>query len=56
MDIWIRFKILPGLKISGHTDTLIEAGNLTDELKKVKYRPNNNIEMILFLLIFLLVK
>ena len=33
-DIYTRFEILPGLKLSGHTNTLTEAGNLIDELYK----------------------
>ena len=34
IDIYTRLEILLGLKISGHTDTLREASNLTDELYK----------------------
>ena len=34
IDIYTRLEILPGLKISGHTDTLTEASNLIDELYK----------------------
>ena len=33
-DIYTRFEILLGLKLSGHTDTLTEASNLIDELYK----------------------
>ena len=31
IDIYTRLEILLGLKLSGHTDTLTEAGNLKDE-------------------------
>ena len=31
---YTRLEILLGLKLSGHTDTLTEAGNLIDELYK----------------------
>ena len=34
VDIYIRFEVLLGLKLSGHTDTLTEASNLIDELYK----------------------
>ena len=34
LDIYTRLKVLLGLKISGHTDTLTEASNLLDELYK----------------------
>ena len=34
IDIYIRLEVLPGLKLSGHTDTLTEASNLIDELYK----------------------
>ena len=34
IDIYTRLEILLGLKLSGHTDTLTEASNLTDELYK----------------------
>ena len=34
IDIYTRLEVLLGLKISGHTDTLIEASNLIDELYK----------------------
>ena len=34
IDIYNRLEILLGLKLSGHTDTLTEASNLIDELKK----------------------
>ena len=48
IDIYTRLEILLGLKLSGHTDTLTEASNLIDELyKRVKFRLNNNIEMLL---------
>ena len=33
-DIYTRLEILPGLKLSGHTDTLTEASNFLDELYK----------------------
>ena len=32
IDIYTRLEIFPGLKLSGHTDTLTEASNLIDEL------------------------
>ena len=32
IDIYTRLEILLGLKLSGHTDTLTEAGNLKDDL------------------------
>ena len=34
IDIYTRLKVLLGLKLSGHTDTLTEASNLIDELYK----------------------
>ena len=34
IDIYTRPEVLLGLKLSGHTDTLTEASNLTDELYK----------------------
>ena len=34
IDIYIRFKVLLGLNLSGHTDNLTETTNLTDELYK----------------------
>ena len=34
IDIYTRLEVLLGLKLSGHTDTLTEAGNLIDELYK----------------------
>ena len=34
IDIYTRIKVLLGLKISGHTDTLTEESNLIDELYK----------------------
>ena len=34
IDIYTRFEILLGLKLSGHTDTLTEASNLIDEIYK----------------------
>ena len=34
IDSYTRLQILLGLKLSGHTDTLTEAGNLIDELYK----------------------
>ena len=37
IDVWTRWKELLGLKLKGHTDTLTEASNLTDEfLKRVE--------------------
>ena len=47
-DLYARLEVLLGLKLSGHTDTLTEASNLIDEIYKiVKYKKNNNIEMLL---------
>ena len=34
IDIYTRLEVLLGLKLSGHTDTLTEASNPMDELKK----------------------
>ena len=34
IDIYTRLEVLLGIKLSGHTDTLTEASNLTDELYK----------------------
>ena len=34
IDIFTRLEDLPGLKISGHNDTLTKASNLIDELYK----------------------
>ena len=34
VDIYSRLEVLLGLKLSGHSDTLTEASNLTDELYK----------------------
>ena len=34
IDTYTRLKVLLGLKLSGHTDTLTEASNLIDELYK----------------------
>ena len=34
IDIYTRLEVLPGLKLSGHTDTLTEASNLSDEIYK----------------------
>ena len=34
IDIYTRLEVLLGLKLSGHTDTLTEAGNLIVELYK----------------------
>ena len=34
IDTYTRLKVLIGLKLSGHTDTLTEASNLIDELYK----------------------
>ena len=36
IDIYSRLELLLGLKLSGHTDTLTEASNLIDELKKTR--------------------
>ena len=34
IDVYTRLEILFGLKLSGHTDTPTEAGNLIDEIYK----------------------
>ena len=34
IDIYTRLEILPGLKLSGHIDTLTEISNLIDEIHK----------------------
>ena len=34
IEIFTRLEALLGIKLSGHTDTLTEASNLTDELYK----------------------
>ena len=34
IDIYTRFEVLLGLKLSGHSDTLTKAKNLIDELYK----------------------
>ena len=34
IDIYTRLKVLVGLNLLGHTDTLTEASNLIDELYK----------------------
>ena len=34
IDIYTRFEILLGLKLSGHTDALTEASNSVDEIYK----------------------
>ena len=41
IDIYTRFEILLGLKLSGQTDTLTEASNLIDELYKRGEIQNN---------------
>ena len=33
-DIWTRLEVLVGSKLSGHTNTVTETSNLTDELYK----------------------
>ena len=35
IDIYTRLEVLPGLKLSGHTNTLTEANNLIDALYKI---------------------
>ena len=48
IDIYTRLEDLLGLKLSGHTHTLIEASNLNDELyKRGENKINNNIERLL---------
>ena len=34
IDIWSKLELLLGLKLNGHTDTLAEASNLSDEISK----------------------
>ena len=34
IDIYTRLEVLLGLQLSGHSDTLTEASNLSDELYK----------------------
>ena len=47
-DIWSQVKVLLVTKLSGHTNTLPEASSLIDDLeKRVKYKTNKNIEMLL---------
>ena len=41
IDIYTRLEVLLGLKLSGHTDTLTKASNLTDELYKRGEIQNN---------------
>ena len=38
IEIYTTLEILLGLTLSGHTDTLTEASNLIDELKKVEFQ------------------
>ena len=40
IDIYTRLAIILGLKLSGHSDTITEASNLTDELYKRKESQN----------------
>ena len=35
IGVWIRLEVSLGLKLSRHTDTLTEAGNLMDDLLKI---------------------
>ena len=53
-DIWTRSEFLLGLKLSGHTDTLTDAGNLKDVLyRKVKCKTKNNIDMLMAKLVLI---
>ena len=45
IDNYIRLEVLLGLKLSGHTNTLMEASILIDT-KEVKHRLNNNFESL----------
>ena len=40
IDIYTRLEILLGIKLSGHTDTLPEAGNLIDEFYQIGEKQN----------------
>ena len=40
IDIYTRLEVLLGLRLSGHTDTLIEASNLIDQLYKMGDKQN----------------
>ena len=47
-DIWTRVEVLLGLKLNGRLDTSTEASNLIEKIyKKVKYKTNNNVVMLL---------
>ena len=41
IDMYTRLEVLPGLKLSGHTDTLTEASNLIDDIYKRGEIQNN---------------
>ena len=48
IDIYTKLESLLGLKLSGHTDTVLEASKLIDELyKRGEIKTNNNIELLL---------
>ena len=48
IDIYTRLEFLLRLKLCGHSHTLTEASNLIDDYtNEVKYKTNNNIEMLL---------
>ena len=48
VDIYTRLERLPGIKISGHTDTLTEASNKPMNCtREVKYKLKSNFEMLL---------
>ena len=53
IDIYTRLEVLLGIKLSGHTDTLTEASNSKDEIyKRVNFRMNNTIEMLLIIFLY----
>ena len=46
MDIFTRVEVLPGLNLSGQSDTVTKASNLIEEnTKGVKYKTNNSIKV-----------
>ena len=46
-NIWTRLKLLLGLKLPGHTDTLTEASNLQDKIyQRGETKIDNKIEML----------
>ena len=50
IDIYTRLGTLLSLKLSGHSDTLLEASNLINDIYKIaEIENNNNIEMPLII-------